>query len=425
MTFESRQSDPLARREAAVHGASIHTTHLRPDNLGQSRLQRLAIAASSTRRLVDGLLTIALAGLPHMHRTGVFGHTLRSTEAAGGWTERLEGENLRYGAMVALGLSKTPESTQRQVLGFGTAADLARLVSLHAETTSDDGAVALAAWAAAEAGHVHAAPLFHRLAERFSSGMPIPTVVCAWALTAALSARRFGNMWDVIGPAHKRLLLARGASGLFRSIEPASAAGRIRAHIGCFADQIYPIMALSRLSVAIGDRDALTIAENCARLICDAQGNAGQWWWHYDTRTGGIAEGFPVYSVHQHAMAPMALFELREAGGRDYLPEIVKGLDWLAEHPETAAELICADRSVIWRKVARREPGKLARALAAIATAISPTLGVPGLNLVLPPGRIDRECRPYELGWLLYAWFSAGIAPQSKDRDADVSKCVE
>jgi len=22
----------------------------------------------------------------------------------------------------------------------------------------------------------------------------------------------------------------------------------------------------------------------------------------------------------------------------------------------------------------------------------------------MPPGRVDYECRPYELGWLLYAW---------------------
>jgi len=428
MTIEFRQSDQSIRREAVVHGASTasaHATHIPADNLGQSRLQRLAAATSSTRRLVDGLLTIALAGLPVMHKTGVFGHTLRSTKAAGGWVERIEGENLRYAAMVALGLSKTPESTQRRVLGFGTAADLARLVSLQAETADDDGAVALAAWAAAEAGHFHSAPLFRRLAERLSSSMPTPTVVCAWALIAALSARHFGNMWDVLGPAHKRLLLATGASGLFRSIDSVSAAGRIRAHIGCFADQVYPIMALSRLSAAIGDPDALITAETCARLICEAQGHAGQWWWHYDTRTGRVAEGFPVYSVHQHAMAPMALLELREAGGRDYLPAIVKGLDWLTEHPETKAELICADKGVVWRKVGRHEPGKAARALAAVATTISPTLRMPGMNLMFPPGRIDYECRPYELGWLLYAWLSAGIARRSKGRDVEFSRSVE
>jgi hypothetical protein len=29
------------------------------------------------------------------------------------------------------------------------------------------------------------------------------------------------------------------------------------------------------------------------------------------------------------------------------------------------------------------------------------------LDRVCPPGVIDYECRPYELGWLLYAWVGA------------------
>jgi hypothetical protein len=425
MTLDIRQTDQSKAPEFISRGASARAAYLHADAAGQSRLQRLACASSTTRRLVDDLLAVAIRGLPQMHKAGVFGHTLRSTKAAGNWVERLEGENLRYAAMVALGLSKTPESTQRQVLGFGTAADLAELVSKRAEAAIDDGAVALAAWAAAEAGHFHAAPLFRRLAERLSSTVPMPTVVCAWVLIAALAARRFGNMWDVAAPAHKRLLAANGDSGLFRSIDPASAGGRIRAHIGCFADQVYPIMALSRLGAAIGDPDAMKMAETCARLICEAQGSAGQWWWHYDTRTGRVAEGFPVYSVHQHAMAPMALFELREAGGSDYLPEIAKGLDWLGERPETTAALICADKGVIWRKVGRHEPGKAARAIAAMAATISPTLHVRGLDIIFPPGRIDYECRPYELGWLLYAWLSAGIARRGNSHGVEHAEAVE
>ena len=27
---------------------------------------------------------------------------------------------------------------------------------------------------------------------------------------------------------------------------------------------------------------------------------------------------------------------------------------------------------------------------------------------MFPPGPIDYECRPYELGWLLYAWLYEG-----------------
>ena len=85
--------------------------------------------------------------------------------------------------------------------------------------------------------------------------------------------------------------------------------------MGSFAAQVYPIQALARLHRSADDQEALAVANSVAAAICTAQGEAGQWWWHYDGRTGGVVEGYPVYSVHQHAMGPMALLDLAEAGG--------------------------------------------------------------------------------------------------------------
>ena len=113
-----------------------------------------------------------------------------------------------------------------------------------------------------------------------------------------------------------RLLEAQGPTGVFPHALPASSLGRLRAHVGCFADQVYPIQALARLAAADGDAVAMGAANRCAAAICAVQGSAGQWWWHYDARDGSVVERFPVYSVHQHAMAPMALFDLRRMRGR-------------------------------------------------------------------------------------------------------------
>ncbi len=134
------------------------------------------------------------------------------------------------------------------------------------------------------------------------------------------------------------------------------------------------------------------------------QGKQGQWWWHYDTRNGEVVEGFPVYSVHQHAMAPMALLELVEAGGHDHRDSIALGVSWLRSHPEVIDELVAENLGVVWRKVGRQEPKKAVRAIAAAATAVKPGTRIPAVDLLFPPNRIDHECRPYELGWLLYAW---------------------
>jgi hypothetical protein len=42
-----------------------------------------------------------------------------------------------------------------------------------------------------------------------------------------------------------------------------------------------------------------------------------------------------------------------------------------------------------------------------VTTALRPGLHLPGLDRAFPPDLIDHECRPYELGWLLYAWLPA------------------
>ena len=104
-------------------------------------------------------------------------------------------------------------------------------------------------------------------------------------------------------------------------------------------------------------------------------------------------------------MGPMALFALRKAGGPDHRAAVARGVQWLASAPELAGgSLVDRERSVIWRKVARREPGKLSRYLNAGASALHPALRAPGLDTLFPPQAIDYEDRPYHLGWMLYAW---------------------
>jgi hypothetical protein len=186
-----------------------------------------------------------------------------------------------------------------------------------------------------------------------------------------------------------------------------------RAHVSCFADQTYPIQALARAHASgdgDGDPEALAASEACAARICELQGDGGQWWWHYDARTGGVVEGYPVYSVHQHAMAPTALFDLADAGGTDFGPSIHRGLRWMTDVPELAARpekrepLILDKLGVTWRKVYRGDPKKAVRAARGLGTRIAPSLRLKSLDRVYRPVFVDRECRPYEFGWMLYAW---------------------
>jgi hypothetical protein len=363
---------------------------------------------------IDQLCGLALKALPAMYRPASrqFVQTVRKDPTVDNGL-RQEGANLRYAAIAALGLAWTEPSVQLAVLSGSTAAELARHTSeLCADPATDLGAVALAGWARAETAGEICERVYDRLLTEVRLGTPQPTVDFAWTLTALLAALAVQDRTELrqaAGIAAERLLAAQGSEGIWGHHLPMSVLARYRAHVGCFADQVYPIQALARYARATGDGEALAGANRGARRIVELQGPAGQWWWHYDARTGDVVEGYPVYSVHQHAMAPMALFDLLEAGGDDHRDAILDGLGWLRRHPEPGGALIDSQTGAIWRKIGRREPGKATRSLRAVSTSIAPGWRLRALDAIFKPGELDYECRPYELGWLLYAWLSGGI----------------
>ena len=354
---------------------------------------------------VRRLLAIARTGLPSSidPSTGDLVQTVRRSDDSAAPLRR-EGTSLRYTAIAALGLSCLPQAEQREILGGRDAAELAESIGRRALDGADPGAAALAAWAVAEISGTPDPALLARLGRDLAGGTPIPTVDLSWIVTAAVASGPPGEAVATLGGT--RLVQGGGRHGIFPHVLPADSQNPWRRHVGSFADQVYPVQALARLARATGDRSLLEAAETTADRICDLQGPDGQWWWHYDVRTGGVVERFPVYSVHQHAMAPMVLFDLADAGGRDRTSHVLRGLRWIGTHPEVEEDLADASVGMIWRKAGRREPPKAARRLSAVTTAIRPGLHVPMLDRVMPAGRVDHECRPYELGWLLYAWLS-------------------
>ncbi len=356
--------------------------------------------------LVSRLLRIATAALPRAYADGRFARTLRLGRAG----PRPEGVSARYSSIAGLGLAHLAEPGQRAVLAGDDAADLTGKLAKGIDDLTEPGDVALLCWLAAETGHSELPHAIDRLGVLDQGSQQVSVVSAAWVVTALTAARALVDVERHLAAARGRLLGARRA--LFPHVIGGSQPW-YRAHVGSFADQIYPVQALARLHSSADDQAALAAAEHVAGVLCQAQGADGQWWWHYDARTGAVVERYPVYSVHQHAMAPMALLDLAQAGGSAHLGPICQGLRWLAEPAETREPLVASE--VIWRKVARRDPAKLVRGVAAARTAIwpgapGPGRHRPGLGRIFPPGAIDYECRPYELGWLLYAWLSGAAA---------------
>jgi hypothetical protein len=387
-----------------ANGARVQE-HGADSRFASARLELIASDDSHNAALLERLLGIAVGGLRRSYQNGDFVFTLEGSRTPGGdWHLAASGTSLRYAAIAALGLLRLPQPTQRHVLDGETCHDLISRLMKHLDGLTGRGDVALLCWAAAGAGHEDLPRALGCLAKLDQPGNSGDVVHAAWVVSALVAARLHADVEEHLDRARRELLAARGA--VLYPHMTGSGASWYRAHVGSFADQVYPLQALARLHASSDDPAALAVADAVADQICDLQGEAGQWWWHYDSRNGSVVEGYPVYSVHQHAMAPMALLDLADAGGAGHLHAISKGLQWLAKPPETGEDLIAADLPITWRKVARKDPRKVVRGLRAVSTKVHPEWRLRVLDKVAPPGVIDHECRPYELGWLLMTWLA-------------------
>lgn len=363
------------------------------------RLSEAKNGSETEGRSVLNLRAMAIRNLERMYLPAerLFVFRLRRTQNG----VRPEGISRRYTAIALIGLARESAADVSSALHGHTLGKVVERLKANIEDVQNLGDVALAFWAACATGDPDRESLRKRLATLVSVEQPQPMVELSWALTALCheSEQSMDELRDRIA---RRLLSAFSRkTGLFPAL-----VGRdgFRSHVACFADLVYPIQALSLYKELSGDQRALDAAARCAETICRLQGAAGQWWWHYDRRTGEVFERYPVYAIHQDAMAPMALFAVRDAGGPDCDKAIRRGLDWLWSAPEINGSLIDHSNDLIWRSVTRRGTSKSFRAAQALASLIHPGLKVPGLDTLFPPVAIDYEDRPYHLGWLLYAW---------------------
>ncbi|MCH8302032.1 MAG: hypothetical protein IH912_04705, partial [Proteobacteria bacterium] len=292
------------------------------------RISRICAGDRSLTDLVNRLVDVSTRGLPGMYHDDrrVFAHTRVRTERG----LELRGVSPRYGAIAILGLRHVDKEIQIATLGGETVQEFVARQVANIDSLDNLGDVALTTWAAAECKIPDLPRALERLRVLWGQSTNTFTVEAAWTLSALVAAGSHNDSDATADQVWASLEAAFCDVGSVfpHWISPADAPFG-RAHVSCFADQVYPIQALARYHLAVHDDRALEIANSCAAQICRLQGDGGQWWWHYDARNGSVIEGYPVYSVHQDAMAPMALLDLFDAGGTDFAAEIREGLRWM------------------------------------------------------------------------------------------------
>lgn len=348
------------------------------------------------------LCDLAAAGLVQMFDSErqLFCHTY--TRAREGMSR--QGLSQRYTMMTLLGLHRYEASGRDSPIAIAPV--LERLLR-DTSWLTNTGDLGLLLWTCAELIPDRVAQVysFVRAGEgltRFSDGQQGCTMEVAWYLTglATCLLKGYSNLpgqTEQIAAARRILELNCGLSGVYGHLSLSnSLKTRIRRKVGSFADQVYPTIALARLSQALNDSDARDMARRTAKKMCELQGAMGEWSWHYYSANGKVVSRYPVYSVHQHAMAPMMLFAAAEAAHCDFDKAIYKGLAWISGKNELGLNLIEPSLHLIWRCA------YLESADAYLDTTLRLLRLRKGVTHAQP--RVRYECRPYELGWLLYAF---------------------
>lgn len=348
------------------------------------------------------LLQFALRGLEPMQDPEGFGFCHRVSKVAGGLHR--EGPSFRYSAITLMGLNEA----RRIGLTFPFDADaMFNKMMAAGPELSNAGDLALLWWLCArmQPGRLREVVNLKQI-EKLQAAAPhedSKTMESAWLL-AALSYIRmaqpgeFPDHADLARSLFQKLKKNQGRHGIFgHQGASATPAGALRGALGSFADQVYPIYALARYAQAWGVEEALQSARQCADMICALQGPMGQWWWHYDARSGRAVGRYPVYSVHQDGMAPMALFAMSQASGANYDAPIYKGLAWIYGRNELQHDMRDSDTGLIWRSFYQNRFTKYS----------SEAMGILGMDTRRRARlHVLHECRPYHLGWLLYAFCS-------------------
>ena len=366
-------------------------------------VSRQVPVAPEARAAAERLVSLAVQGLPPMFDPAqqLFCFTLKRGE---GGVAR-EGLSRRYTMMVLLGLHRLEQSGRNSPIEIEPV--LKGLVG-NTDWIDNIGDLGVLLWLCAVVSPDRLPTVAKGLdissaLKRFRGARHGNTMELAWFLTGLsyailLDARPVCSaMVDPAVAAYRLLIRNQSEHGIFgHSSTNQSLAGALRGGIGSFADQVYPIYAMAQYSQAVGDEKAVERALDCGLNICEAQGLLGQWWWHYDCSTGGVGGKYPVFSVHQHAMAPMTLFALGETTHSDFGPWIYKGLEWIGKN-ELGLDMEDASAGVIWRCLEQPVPVKYWGTAKALLTRRNDASSKNSL-------RVRFECRPYELGWLLYAF---------------------
>jgi len=311
----------------------------------------------------------------------------------------LRGESVRYSILVLLGLLKQAAHGGSPTTSID---DLHRAVVSRIDDLGV-GDLSLLLWAQTRMGEPSASDTLTRLQQRSADLHGLGTLEgmeAAWfvlgtaeATAASLPARALFDR------AYAHLQIRRAPSSpLFRHTATAGA----RAKLPNFATEIYSLLALAEVTRHSLVPGSAAQARALADKLIDLRLPDAGWPWLFQSDDGVVVEPYEVYSVHQDAMAPMALFALAEAvGDQAYARAAVEGFQWCFGANELGFMFYDVPNRFAHRSIKRRGPAHSMNLWA--NAALGGVLKV-GTRTSVGGVEVNRTCRPYHLGCILEAW---------------------
>ncbi len=170
-----------------------------------------------------------------------------------------------------------------------------------------------------------------------------------------------------------------------------------------FGGIAYFLMAIEHYARAFDDAAKTILFKKAVARVMRLQGDNGEWPWFIDSSSGNIMDWYQLYSVHQDSMAMLFLLPAMVLGVKGSESAIRKSFSFLFGDNQLRKPLIQTEPFFIFRSIRRKNeiaerPCRLLRSIGnKIFNKCSSLADSRSLE-------INKECRSYHLGWILYAW---------------------
>jgi hypothetical protein len=161
----------------------------------------------------------------------------------------------------------------------------------------------------------------------------------SWLLTGLIMASTFNkviqkSIGNVIQDVYNEIRKNYIGSGIFKHQSKQNFIGKFRTNLADFEDQVFPLYAFTLFGKKFHFDEASLISEECALKLCELQDRSGEWMWNYNPKNGTAVNKYPVFTLNQLALAPLALYSVQKASDYDFSQNISDGINFIKDNSD-------------------------------------------------------------------------------------------